>query len=406
MPITGVLQSSDAVTDGYVLFSPIASNIAYLIDNDGEIVHQWESPYAIMSPYLMDNGDLLAAVIPQGNPDFPVGRTGRVERYNWDGELLWSFDLSDDNQRLHHDIEPMPDGHILMHMWERVSPDEFANYGLSADNIPGDNQDLFYDNIIEVDPLTNEIVWQWRLLDHSIQQVDDSLPNYGIPSEHPQLIDLNFVPRPDTLDRSHINAIAYNPELDQLILSVHYYSEIWIISRETGDIIYRWGNPAAYGYSATDNQRLYLQHDPTWQDNGNIMVFNNGNEVLRPYSNVLEITASMNADGSYQLPDISPADPLIVYQADPPESFFAINTSNAQRLANGHIFINDGPHGRLFEVDTEGNIVWEYQSPVWLSNAPFQPIIFRAYRIMPEHPALQGRNLISQGQIPYITPEQ
>jgi hypothetical protein len=36
-----------------------------------------------------------------------------------------------------------------------------------------------------------------------------------------------------TRDRNHINSVAYNPELDQIMLSVREYCEVWIIDHGT-----------------------------------------------------------------------------------------------------------------------------------------------------------------------------
>src|SRR5690606_12663974 len=61
-------------------------------------------------------------------------------------------------------------------------------------------------------------------------------------------------------------------------------------------------------------------------------------------------------------------------------NFFSTNISGAQRLANGNTLITEGAPGRIFEVTSNGEIVWEYMnapSPVGRgSNA-----VYRAYRI-------------------------
>ena len=49
--------------------------------------------------------------------------------------------------------------------------------------------------------------------------------------------------------------------------------------------------------------------------------------------------------------------------ADPPESFFSPTRGSNQRLPNGNTFIADSDNGRLFEVTTEGEIVWEFLNP-------------------------------------------
>lgn len=408
-PDIGVRVTSETVSDGYVLFSPIRSRFAYLINNEGELVHQWESEFPILSVYLLENGELLVAVSKLNN-DFPLGGTGRIERYDWDNNLVWSYDFDRPEAQIHHDIELMPNGHILMSMWETIHPDDFAELGISEDNFSEEDDNLYFDILIELDPGSNEIVWEWRMLDHSIQRVNENLPNYGIPAVHPELIDLNLTRRRQATDRTHFNAIAYNPALNQIMVSAHFYSEIWIISRETGELVYRWGNPEAYGRGLPENRQLYGQHNPTWLDNDNILIFNNGHARLRTYSTVIEISPPLNSDGSYDLlvgSAFAPLDPVNEYRANPPESFFASIVSGAQRLENDNTLITDGPAGRIFEIDTMGNIVWEYLTPIWSPpEAPAPSVIFRATRYPVDYSAFSEHNLVSQGEIPYTLIER
>lgn len=402
--IVGVTQHSDAVSDGYVLFSPIPLNIAYLIDNEGAVVHQWQGEFPMFAIELLENGDLLAGVF-QDNNNFRAGATGRIERYDWDNNLIWSYDFDMPNAQIHHDFALLPNEHILLSMWEVLDADDFADYGINPEGVPEDNMPVYFDNLIEIDPSTNEIVWQWRLLDHSVQDYDDSLDNYGIPAENPHLVDINYNHRqPNVTDRSHFNAIDYHPELEQILVSAHFQSEIWIIDHNIGDLIYRWGNPAVYGRGLDTERQLYNQHNPTWLDNGNIQIFNNGEQNIRQYSSVLEIIPPLNEAGTYDLlvgAAYAPLDFVWEYRASPPESFFARNTSGAQRLSNGNIFITEGPVGRLFEIDADGTIVWEYLNPIVSSIEPYSPTpIFRAYHYTTNYPAFTDRNLIPMDIIP------
>ena len=45
--------------------------------------------------------------------------------------------------------------------------------------------------------------------------------------------------------------------------------------------------------------------------------------------------------------------------------FFSTNISGAQRLANGNTLVTEGAGGRVFEVTTDGTIVWEYMNPLF-----------------------------------------
>ena len=82
----------------------------------------------------------------------------------------------------------------------------------------------------------------------------------------------------------HTNAVAYNAELDQIMLSIHAFSEVWIIDHGTtteeaashsggkrgkgGDLLYRWGNPRAYRTGTNVDQRLFAQHNAHWIPEG------------------------------------------------------------------------------------------------------------------------------------------
>ena len=38
-----------------------------------------------------------------------------------------------------------------------------------------------------------QIVWEWHIWDHLIQDTDPSKPNYGVVADNPQLIDINMI---------------------------------------------------------------------------------------------------------------------------------------------------------------------------------------------------------------------
>ena len=54
--------------------------------------------------------------------------------------------------------------------------------------------------------------------------------------------------------------------------------------------------------------------------------------------------------------------------------------SSAQRLLNGNTLITEGGTGRLIEVNTEGEIVWEFVSP-WKDKRHNLSVVYRAYRL-------------------------
>jgi len=395
---SGIVKAE--VSDGYNLFAPIKSTDTYLMDNDGSVVHTWSSTYRPgQSVYLLEDGTLLRTANTSGSSFDSGGAGGRVELLDWDGSMVWSFDYSSDEHRLHHDVEALPNGNILMIAWERKSEAEALAVGRNPSLLK--QGELWPDCIIEVEPSGasgGTIVWEWHIWDHLIQDYDMTKANYGTVAAHPELIDLNYTLIP-MADWTHSNAIDYSPELDQIMLCVRSFSEIWIIDHSTttaeaaghsggssgrgGDLLYRWGNPQAYDAGSAADQQLFVQHDAEWIEAGlpgagNILIFNNG--TGRPggdYSSVDEIEPPLEADGGYgSAVPYGPASPTWSYQASPASDLSASHISSSQRLPNGNTLICDGPNGRFLEVTTGGDTVWEYD----YGNA-----VFRVERYAPSY---------------------
>ena len=67
--------------------------------------------------------------------------------------------------------------------------------------------------------------------------------------------------------------------------------------------------------------------------------------------------------------------------------------------------ITEGGNGRLFEVDIDGDIVWEYINPVaqgqilTQGDVPMGNNVFRVYRYPADYPAFQDKLLMPQGYI-------
>jgi hypothetical protein len=415
---TGLLRSEPGACEGYTLFAPMLSTTTYLIDMKGNVVHSWESDTPPgQAVYLLDNGNLLRCDQVRGSHTFAGGGLGgKIEEMDWDGNVVWEYVYADDKHMQHHDIEPLPNGNVLLIAWERKSKEETIAAGRNPGNL--ERGELWPDHVVEVKPTRprgGKIVWEWHVWDHLIQDHDPSKANYGVVAEHPELIDINYPrsaaeispqeqqrlealgyvvpaagpgPRHGDPDCHHTNSVAYNAELDQIALSVLKFNEVWIIDHSTttkeaaghsggrsgkgGDLLYRWGNPQAYRAGTTEDQQLFAQHDARWiprgtKGAGHLLVFNNGRG--RPdghYSSVDEIIAPVDERGRYAHKPgtaFGPAKPAWVYAAPDKSSFFAGHVSGADRLANGNTLICSGEDGRLFEVASSGKIVWEYANP-------------------------------------------
>jgi hypothetical protein len=420
-PKLGLSVNDPKAFQGYTLLAPMMSTKTYLLDMQGRVVRTWESDCnPALSAYLLEDGHLLRpGTLPQQGFGGGPGAGGRVQEFTWDGELVWDFKLVSTTQLPHHDICRLPNGNVLMVVWEKKTAKEALAAGRRPETV-GDGF-LHPDSILEVQrtgKADGKVVWEWHAWDHLVQDFDSAKENYGDVGAHPELIDLNFgegvlasmIPKKDELEKlkaigyvgsaagkkpppakadwTHVNAVAYNPELDQVMLSVHEFSEIWVIDHSTstaeaashkggrsgkgGDLLYRWGNPRAYRAGMVKDQKLFSQHNAHWIPKGlpgagNILVFNNG--LRRPggaHSTVDEIVPPVDSQGRYAYKPgtaYGPDKPDWSYAAPKRTDFYAALISGAQRLPNGNTLICSGTNGTLFEVTAEKDLVWKYVNP-------------------------------------------
>jgi hypothetical protein len=441
----GLRTSRQDNLPGYVMFNPMISDTTYLVNREGQVVHVWKNQHAPSSEYLLEDGHLLRGARLPDVPRFSGGgQGGRIEKVNFEGEVVWSFDLADKTNLLHHDFAPMPNGNILAIAWEAVPKEQAIALGRDPELTP--EAGIWPDLVIEIEPTAEggRIVWEWHVWDHLVQNRDPAKPDYGELSDFPRRVDINGGPPlppavtadelqmaksrneapggATILDRGsdlfHSNGIDYNAELDQIALSVRAYNEIWVIDHSisseqaagpAGDLLYRWGSPDVYGHEA-GVAGLGHQHDIRWIPGGhpgagNLMAFSNdGYGVTPPFSQVIEFAPPLSADGSYSIAAGEPFGPAESVWTYSDGNFYSPFISGAQRMSNGNTLVTFGPQGRFVEVDTTGEIVWEYWSPYSgevrmpdgtfpQPGAPFMYATFRSTFIPVEHPAIKGRTL-------------
>jgi uncharacterized repeat protein (TIGR01451 family) len=399
----------------------MSSDLTYLVDLNGRVVRTWRSAFLPSAwVYFLDNGHILRGGSDRGSSPFSGGgQGGRFQEFDLDGNLVWDFRYND--PRLpHHDVAVLPNGNLLAIAWEGKTAEEARRAGRQPSAIPTNG--IWPDMLIEFEPLPPNdarIVWEWHSWDHLIQNIDPTRENYGDPATHPERIDINAGSGGFGFSRDifHTNAVAYNPELDQILLSVPTYDEVWVIDHSTtpqqaaghtggrsgkgGDLLYRWGNPQAYGRGSASDQLLGFQHDARWIPQGrpgagHMMVFSNQTPTPNgATTKVYEFVPPVDASGNYAISapaPFGPATPLWTY-SNP--NLQTTNLSGAERLENGNTLISAGPQGRIFEITPAGDIVWDYWSPFsgFSGNSGSSFSLFRATRVPAGHPGLVGQNL-------------
>ncbi len=420
----GLQKNEAGAFEGFTLITPLGAKFALLLDMKGEVVHRWETTCSPVSLYLLPNGNLQLLGHQDADSRFtgPGVGGGVIQEITWTGEPVWEHVISNEKQLIHHDLERLPGGNVLVIAWEYVPREEVIRLGRDPEHV--DEKGMWFDTVYELRPGSDgaEVVWEWHVLDHLIQDHAPDGEDYGSIPDHPGRLDINFDHRdrrPLTLDEMknqaevrgqmlalgyiveedkeakedgrpghtpdwlHTNAIDHHPELDLLVLSSPHLNELFVIDHSTssaeaasssggrwgkgGDLLWRWGNPRNYGAGNDDDQKLFYQHDPKWlagQEAGDlrILVFNNG--MGRPqsqFSSVEELVLPFDREKGFVREggeSFLPSDPIWNYFAK--DEFFSPFISGSHRVANGNTIICSGVPGRIFEVTRDYKIVWDY----------------------------------------------
>ncbi len=395
--------------DGYTLFTPQTPGggtiQTRLMNNNFETIHTWNHSRGPASmAYLVSaqtygfegygfENSILIYPYRVSNPTMDAGGVGGgVQIVNWDGNILWDYELSNNQYQHHHDVQPLSNGNILMIAWERFDASTWSNMGRT--DVDNALNEMWGTAILEIQPNledgTAEIVWEWHIFDHLVQDRGPEYEaTYGNISDYPELMDINCGnvgssgPGNANADWMHINAIDYNETLDQIALSSRFQSEIYIIDHSTtteeaashsggnagmgGDFLYRWGNPQNYDRGNSADQILDDQHSINWIDagspgEGNLILFNNnhGNNA----SAGLEFMPPLNEDGTYRIDDglaYAPQSEEWLYY--PGGGFHTSVQGGTFRLPNGNTLLTDADDTEIREVTDNGIIVWEYDYP-------------------------------------------
>lgn len=197
-------------------------------------------------------------------------------------------------------------------------------------------------------------VWEWHVWDHLGKGKDKFDINVFCP---PSVERVYAGP-----DWTHFNGVAYNPETDQIAVTSRNLGEVYIIDKKTGNIVYRWGNPANYGegkapagYADDGDQQLFGPHAPDWLPNGNLSIIDNG--ARRPSGNYTRAV------------ELDPKTDKVVWFWGPGavgangSNFYSHYQDGAQKLPNGNWLLTTSNDGHVVEVTKDKDIVWEYANP-------------------------------------------
>ncbi len=364
---------SELAYNAYTLYTPLESTDTYLINNCGQVINRWSSEFTPgTAAYLDEEAQLWRTGNNRVNSDFRhAGTGGFLQHLDWSGELIWQAELPG----AHHDFHIMPNGNILYTAWEKVDRPFLISIGFQNT----DMEEFWSEVVYEISPSgfsSFEIIWEWRAIDHVVQSVDSNLPNF-ISRPNPRRIDINL-PGDDDADWLHMNSIDYDEAKDQILLSVRNLNEIWVIDHSTtieeargseggqagfgGDLLFRFGNDLVY--NETGVTLFDGQHNARFLDD-RITLFDNGRtrmssapivvspELGRDENFILDTTFKASLDSSYVNLNMD-------FQFDSPI------LSSFEILPNGNLLICSGSNTRIYELNSDLELVWHYRGTVSL----------------------------------------
>jgi len=405
---------------GFTVLSPLQGQAVLVIDMNGKVVKQWDgfNNSAGGPARVLPNGDVIAANGAR------QGRQESVElvQRDFDGKTIWNFDHNEElptndgktiwSLRQHHDWqrEDFPAGYyspessparsgantlILTHTDRRVA-------AIAGDVLLGD------DRLIEVSP-TGQILWQWIAGDHIDELGFDTTARASIRGARAggargDGARAGGGPRgggPATgapaFDWLHINSATYvGPNRwfeagdrrfapNNVIISSREASLLAIVARD-GSIVWRLGPNFLESDALRAIGQIIGQHHAHLIPKGlpgagNLMVFDNGGASgYGPPSGMAPRGTGVFARPSSRVLEIDPVSLKLVWSYTGGAQFFSTNISGAQRLPNGNTLITEGAGGRVFEVTSDRQIVWEWMNaPAAGTRTP--ATVYRAYRI-------------------------
>ena len=310
--LTGVkLYRKELTQPGLNLFNSRLLNNVYLMENSGLVLNSWKID--------SHNFDVHYNKLDEEGNLYSISEANALFKYNWAGDLIWKKDI-----RAHHDLVFNSDKNLYA-LDVRVDFFEFegVRYRTYHDDLvlitpEGEELDRF--NLTDlVKPFT-----QRNLVKNIIKEAEEN----------------NFFG-----DFFHINSLSYIdrevPEIanpGDLIISVRNINLICIIDPKTRKLKWHW-----------QSDKIFHQHNPSLLPDNRIMLFDNGSKE-KAFSRIIEV-------------DLYSKEIVKSYDGLPDNHFFTFSMGGVQRLANGNTLVTSSREGKVFELNPDDKIVWEFINP-------------------------------------------
>jgi hypothetical protein len=289
--------------------------------------------------HLYENGDILAIYEYTG-----------IIKLDAESQLIWARQSWN-----HHDMFVDKSGKIYVLAQDKVRHPGFFN------------NEYFFDNTIEI------LNPRGELLDKISVFASFLNSNYSSLLDFSRIVGRNFVMN-GIRDPFHTNTIevfdgsqAHHSSLfkkGNILISMRNLCTVAIIDPVTRHIVWTIGGI------------WFWQHQPVLLGNKRMLVFDNNPRLW-------------NLDNFSRILEFDPFTKQVYwqYKGSKQAPFYSSLQGSVQRLPNGNTLISESDYGRVFEVNREKEMVWEYRSPHTSGkNNQFVALIPELIRISPEFP--------------------
>jgi len=400
-PTGTTIYDPDQAWNGFTVLSPLGPQATLVIDMNGNEVKEWDgyNNSAGGPARVFPGGTVIAA--SGARP--PHQESLELVQRDFDGNVQWRLD--------HNEMVTTREGETIPslrqhHDWQR---DDFPAGYYSPDATPATEgsttlvlthtnhiQRDVSDRMLEDDRLLEfswdgKILWEWIASEHIGELGFDRQARAAIRAAS------EFNEARGSLDWLHINSATYvgpNRWFDagdgrfapnNVIISSRQASLVAIVARD-GSIAWRIGPDFTKSPELRAIGQIIGQHHAHiipkgLPGAGNMLIFDNGGASGYGFSNPV----SPDGQGAFaransRVLEIDPVTLELVWSYSAVGQFYSSNISGAQRLPNGNTLVTEGAGGRIFELTSEGDIVWEYMYPNF-SGARRSNAVYRAYRI-------------------------
>lgn len=278
-----------------------------------------------------------------------IGRGRAVLEVDWHGRTVWSHRT--EGAFPHHDVVRLANGNTLVVL--KVPED------------PGD--------VLEEVAASGEVMWRWIAMDHLSEL---------LPAEV------------EAGDVTHINSVQELPENPwfaagderfrpgNILVSARNLNMALIVDRSSSAVV--WSTS-----TNLDHQHEALMNPPDSSAPGWIQIFNNRRR-------------SFGSDRQSEILEIDPISDEVRWRYRTP-GFFTSTGGTQQLLGNDNMLITSTRGRRVFEVDRDGGIAWEW-------TPPFQPVRALRYRgdfdpLLRSLPRSELHAVQPTTDAPYLDPE-